>query len=46
VAWCFGRHDRPWPERAVFGTVRTMTEGGLRRKFDMEAYLGRIAKLE
>jgi deoxyribodipyrimidine photo-lyase len=25
VAWCFGRHDRPWPERPVFGTVRAMS---------------------
>jgi len=42
VAWCFGRHDRPWPERPVFGTVRTMTAGGLQRKFDMDAYLRRV----
>jgi deoxyribodipyrimidine photo-lyase len=45
VAWCFGRHDRPWPERPVFGTVRSMTESGLRRKFDMDGYLRRIAAL-
>ncbi|MGA7270271.1 MAG: deoxyribodipyrimidine photo-lyase, partial [Acidimicrobiia bacterium] len=32
VAWCFGLHDRPWPEREVFGKVRTMTSGGLRSK--------------
>jgi deoxyribodipyrimidine photo-lyase len=45
VAWCFGRHDRPWPERPVFGKVRSMTAGGLRRKFDMEGYLRRVAAL-
>ncbi len=39
VAWCFGLHDRPWQERAVFGKVRCMTAGGLERKFDMSAYL-------
>jgi deoxyribodipyrimidine photo-lyase len=40
VAWCFGNHDRPWPERDVFGTVRTMTASGLDRKYDMAGYLG------
>jgi deoxyribodipyrimidine photo-lyase len=42
VAWCFGKHDRPWKERAGFGTVRYMNEAGLRRKFDMEGYLRRV----
>ena len=32
VGWLFGLHDRPWPERAVYGTVRTMTRAGLERK--------------
>jgi deoxyribodipyrimidine photo-lyase len=45
VAWCFGKHDRPWPERPVFGTVRYMNEAGLRRKFDADAYVRRIAGL-
>mgnify|MGYP000964692844 CR=1 FL=1 len=40
VAWCFGRHDRPWSGRAVFGTVRYMNAAGLRRKFDADAYAG------
>jgi deoxyribodipyrimidine photo-lyase len=39
VGWLFGLHDRPWGERAVFGTVRYMNAAGLRRKFDMEAYV-------
>jgi deoxyribodipyrimidine photo-lyase len=39
VAWCFGRHDRAWPSRPVFGKVRSMTASGLRRKFDIEAYI-------
>jgi len=38
VAWCFGKHDRPWPAHPVLGTVRVMTASGLRRKFDAEAY--------
>ncbi|MEJ5187407.1 MAG: deoxyribodipyrimidine photo-lyase [Candidatus Geothermincolales bacterium] len=36
--WCLGKHDRPFAEREVFGTVRYMGESGLRRKFDMESY--------
>jgi deoxyribodipyrimidine photo-lyase len=42
VAWCFGKHDRPWKERPVFGMVRYMNAEGLRRKFDMEAYIRRV----
>jgi deoxyribodipyrimidine photo-lyase len=41
VAWCFGKHDRPWKERPVFGKVRYMNARGLERKFDMESYLKR-----
>ncbi|HVT08091.1 MAG TPA: deoxyribodipyrimidine photo-lyase [Polyangia bacterium] len=39
VGWIFGLHDRPWPERPVFGTVRSMTAGGLERKSDISAYV-------
>ncbi len=39
VAWIFGKHDRPWAEREVFGTVRFMSAGGLERKFDIDAYV-------
>jgi deoxyribodipyrimidine photo-lyase len=41
VGWCFGLHDRPFPERPIFGKVRPMTEAGLRRKFPVEIYLAR-----
>jgi len=41
VAWVFGSHDRPWAERPVYGTVRSASEGGLRRKFDLAAYVRR-----
>ncbi len=39
IAWCFGKHDRPWKERPVFGTVRYMNDNGLKRKFDMTGYI-------
>jgi deoxyribodipyrimidine photo-lyase len=38
VAWCFGKHDRPWKMRPIFGTVRYMNYAGLKRKFDIEKY--------
>ncbi len=38
VAWCFGKHDRPWPTHSVLGMVRIMKASGLRRKFDADAY--------
>jgi len=46
VAWCFGKHDRPWKEREIFGTVRYMNSKGLDRKFDMAKYLDKIDKLQ
>jgi deoxyribodipyrimidine photo-lyase len=46
VGWIFGLHDRPWPERPVFGTVRYMNAAGLERKCDMPAYLARIKGLQ
>jgi deoxyribodipyrimidine photo-lyase len=45
VAWCFGKHDRPWGERPTFGNVRYMNEKGLKRKFDAEEYVKRMDQL-
>lgn len=43
IAWTYGQHDRPWgPQRKIFGTVRYMNDAGLKRKFDMEAYIKRV----
>lgn len=41
AAWCFGTHDRPHPQRAIFGTVRYMNANGLRRKFDIDVYVNK-----
>jgi deoxyribodipyrimidine photo-lyase len=38
IAWCFGKHDRPWMERPIYGTVRYMNAAGLHRKFDADEY--------
>jgi deoxyribodipyrimidine photo-lyase len=45
VAWCFGKHDRPWPERPIFGNVRYMNDKGLERKFNAGEYVKMINKL-
>lgn len=44
-AWVFGVHDHPWPPQPVFGKVRSMTESGLRRKTDPQAYVEKVAEL-
>ncbi len=45
AAWIFGKHDRAWKERKIFGKVRYMNKNGLKRKFDMEKYLKKVYKL-
>lgn len=45
VVWCFGLHDRGWTERPVWGKVRYMNESGLKRKFDMSAYVAMVDRL-
>ena len=42
IAWCFGKHDRAWKEREIFGKVRYMNANGLRRKFHIDEYVQRI----
>ena len=46
VAWCFGKHDRPWAARPVFGNVRYMSSDGLKRKFDADKYAKRYSPKE
>jgi deoxyribodipyrimidine photo-lyase len=42
IAWAIGgKHDRPWGERPIFGTVRYMSLGSTSRKFDSRAYIRR-----
>jgi deoxyribodipyrimidine photo-lyase len=45
VAWCFGAHDRPWQERPIFGNIRYMNAAGLKRKFNIDAYVKKINSL-
>lgn len=39
ILWCFGKHDRPWMEREVFGKMRYMTTGSTGKKFDSKKYI-------
>lgn len=45
VAWCFGKHDRPWASRPILGCLRYMNDNGLKRKFDADAYVRNVAAL-
>jgi len=45
VAWCFGKHDRAWSERKVFGKVRYMNAAGLKRKFDADKYVEKVNQI-
>jgi deoxyribodipyrimidine photo-lyase len=45
VAWCFGKHDRAWAEREIYGKVRYMSAGGLERKLDIDRYVRQVQQL-
>ncbi len=45
ILWCFGKHDRPWMERPVFGQIRYMTSGSTGKKFDSRKYIAWVAGL-
>jgi len=46
ILWCLGLHDRPWPERPVFGKIRYMSLEGMKRKTAVDGYLAEIRELE
>jgi deoxyribodipyrimidine photo-lyase len=47
IAWSIGgAYDRAWLERPIFGKIRYMSYNWCRSKFDIRAYVNRIAKLE
>lgn len=41
VLWCFGKHDRPWVKRPIFGTTRFMSTSAARKKLDLDDWLRR-----
>jgi deoxyribodipyrimidine photo-lyase len=43
ILWCFGRFDRPFFRRPVYGTIRYMSTNAARKKFDVPAYIRSMA---
>lgn len=43
IFWCFGKFDRPFYRRPIFGTVRYMSLKAATGKFDARAYISRYA---
>jgi len=41
IFWVLGRYDRGWPERAIYGTIRSMSSDSTRRKVELKGYLRR-----
>jgi deoxyribodipyrimidine photo-lyase len=41
ILWCFGKFDRPFATRPVWGTIRPMSLTRARGKFDVDAYVSR-----
>ena len=39
IFWCFGRFDRAWQERPIFGKIRYMTSKSARNKIKLKQYL-------
>ena len=39
ILWCFGKHDRAWFERPVFGLIRYMASHSTGKKFDSTKYI-------
>jgi deoxyribodipyrimidine photo-lyase len=46
IFWVMGRYDRPWPERAIYGVVRSMSSDRTRKKVRLDAYLARYGAEE
>jgi deoxyribodipyrimidine photo-lyase len=43
IAWAIGgKHDRPWPERPIFGTIRYMSYEGACKKLEVKGYIARV----
>ncbi|MBN1683174.1 deoxyribodipyrimidine photolyase, partial [Candidatus Bathyarchaeota archaeon] len=46
-AWSIGGlHDRPWPERSIFGKIRYMSFSGTSKKFDVNAYIQKFEEID
>ena len=41
IMWTLGRYDRGWPEREIYGKIRSMSSDSTRRKVSVTGYLER-----
>lgn len=39
ILWCFGKHDRAWQERPIYGKLRYMTSQSMARKIQAKDYI-------
>lgn len=39
IQWCFGKFDRPWFDKPVWGVIRPMSLERARKKFDADSYI-------
>jgi deoxyribodipyrimidine photo-lyase len=39
ILWCFGKHDRPWFDREIFGMMRYMSSNSMAKKFRAKLYI-------
>lgn len=47
IMWSIaGVHDRGWPERPIYGTIRYMNYNGAKRKFDVNEYIAHVNAIE
>ncbi len=44
--WTLGRYDRPWPERPIYGTVRSMSSDNTAKKYRVKAYIARYTNAD
>ncbi len=44
IFWCFGRFDRAWTERPIFGKLRYMTSDSTRKKVKLKQYLDKYGR--
>jgi deoxyribodipyrimidine photo-lyase len=47
IAWAIaGKHDRPWFDRPIFGTIRYMSGASTGRKFNSKKYISNVTERE
>lgn len=44
IMWVLGRYDRGWPEREIYGKIRSMSSDSTRRKVELKGYLARFGE--